>query len=152
MIQLNKYKLHDQLFNNLQTYFRKCLRRRRKRQPRSVKLSKQKKQSKLQTLINTNNNDFCLHITHQIKETQTQSYQEIQETILTYTKAATTSPPAHSSCLMKIAYMLNVNRPILLYSYGKYIYSFKTVKAQILIVIHFIVISTSLHIFVLKVQ
>ncbi|WZY78147.1 hypothetical protein YC2023_024531 [Brassica napus] len=74
--------------------------KRRKRQPRSVKLSKQKKQSKLQTLINTNNNDFCLHITHQIKETQTQSYQEIQETILTYTKAATTSPPAHSSYLL----------------------------------------------------
>ncbi|WZZ26897.1 hypothetical protein YC2023_010298 [Brassica napus] len=34
---------------------------------------------------------------------------EIQETIPTYTKAATTSPTAHSSCLMKIAYMPNVN-------------------------------------------
>ena len=41
--QLNKYKLHGQLFNNLQTYFHRCLRRRRRRQPRSVKLPKQKK-------------------------------------------------------------------------------------------------------------
>ncbi|WZZ28208.1 hypothetical protein YC2023_011609 [Brassica napus] len=41
-------------------------------------------------------------------------------------KAATTSPPNHSFCLMKIAYMLNINRPLLLSSYEKYIYSFKT--------------------------
>ncbi|KAG5375255.1 hypothetical protein IGI04_039851 [Brassica rapa subsp. trilocularis] len=38
---------------------------------------------------------------------------------------ATTSSPAQSSCLMKIAYMLNVNMPMLLSSYEKYIYSFK---------------------------
>ncbi|KAG5393603.1 hypothetical protein IGI04_023566, partial [Brassica rapa subsp. trilocularis] len=56
---------------------------------------------------------------------QTQSHQEIQKTIPTNTKAATTSPPAHSSCLMKIAYMLNVNMPMVLSSYEKYIYSFK---------------------------
>ncbi|WZZ85613.1 hypothetical protein YC2023_114192 [Brassica napus] len=57
---------------------------------------------------------------------QTQSHQEIQETIPKDTNAATTSPPAHSSCLIKIAYMLNVNMPTLLSSYEKYIYSFKT--------------------------
>ncbi|WZY86595.1 hypothetical protein YC2023_032979 [Brassica napus] len=38
--------------------------------------------------------------------------QEIQEIIPTDTKAATTSPPAHFSCLIKIAYMPNINRPI----------------------------------------
>ncbi|KAG5400297.1 hypothetical protein IGI04_014904, partial [Brassica rapa subsp. trilocularis] len=57
---------------------------------------------------------------------QTQSHQEIRETIPTDTKATTTSPPAHSSCIMKIAYMSNVNRPMILFSYEKYIYSFKT--------------------------
>ncbi|WZY72611.1 hypothetical protein YC2023_004851 [Brassica napus] len=31
----------------------------------------------------------------------------------TNTKAATTSPPAHSSCLIKIAHMPNVNMPML---------------------------------------
>ncbi|KAG5376506.1 hypothetical protein IGI04_041102 [Brassica rapa subsp. trilocularis] len=83
--------------------------------------------SKLQTLINTNNNDFCLHITLQIKEKQIQPYQEIQETLIpTDTNVATTSPPAHSSCLMKIAYMPNVNMPMLFSSYEKYINSFKT--------------------------
>ncbi|KAG5378491.1 hypothetical protein IGI04_026333 [Brassica rapa subsp. trilocularis] len=80
---------------------------------------------KLQTLIKTTNNDFCLHITHQIKKKQTQPYKEIQETIPTYTKATTTSPPTHSSCLMKITYMLNVNMPMLLSFYEKCIYSFK---------------------------
>ncbi|WZY94371.1 hypothetical protein YC2023_066700 [Brassica napus] len=40
---------------------------------------------------------------------QPQPHQEIQETIPTYTKAATTSPPTYSSCLMKIAYMPNVD-------------------------------------------
>ncbi|KAF3599938.1 hypothetical protein F2Q69_00035329 [Brassica cretica] len=35
----------------------------------------------------------------------------MQETIPTDTKAATTSLPAHSSCLMKIAYMLNFVKP-----------------------------------------
>ncbi|WZZ51081.1 hypothetical protein YC2023_051188 [Brassica napus] len=32
---------------------------------------------------------------------QTQPQQKIQETIPTDTKAATTAPPAHSSCLIK---------------------------------------------------
>ena len=63
--------------------------------------------------------NFCLHIIHQIKEKQTQPHQEIQETIQTDTKAATTSPHAHYSCLMKIAYMPNVNRPMLKSSYEK---------------------------------
>ncbi|WZZ45975.1 hypothetical protein YC2023_042234 [Brassica napus] len=40
-------------------------------------------------------------------EKQTQPHPQIQETIPIDTKEATTSPPAHSSCLMKIAYMLN---------------------------------------------
>ncbi|KAG5375313.1 hypothetical protein IGI04_039909 [Brassica rapa subsp. trilocularis] len=78
------------------------------------------------TMINTNNNDFCLHITHQIKEKQTQPHQEIQEIIPTDTNAATTSPLVHSSCLLNIAYMLNVNGSMLLSSYEKFIYSFKT--------------------------
>ena len=77
-------------------------------------------------MINTTNNDFCSHIPHQIKNKQTQPQQEIQETIPTDTKVATTAPPAHSSCLIKIAYMSNVNRPMLLSSYEKYINSFKT--------------------------
>ncbi|KAG2246150.1 hypothetical protein Bca52824_085778 [Brassica carinata] len=47
---------------------------------------------------------------------QTQPQQEIQETIPTDTKAATTTPPAHSSCHIKIAYMSNVNMPMLLSS------------------------------------
>ena len=91
-----------------------------------MKLPKQKKKSKLRTLINTNKNDFCLHITHHIKEKQTHPHHEIQETILTYTKAATTFPPAHSSYFMKIAYMLNVNMSMILSSYEKYINSFET--------------------------
>ena len=91
-----------------------------------MKLPEQKKQSKLWTLINTANNDFCLHIIHQIKDKQTQPQQEIQETIPTDTKAATTSPHAHFSCLIKIAYMPNVNMPMILSSYEKYINSFKT--------------------------
>ncbi|KAG5407838.1 hypothetical protein IGI04_013957 [Brassica rapa subsp. trilocularis] len=62
---------------------------------------------------------FCGH-------KQTQPQQEIQETIPTDTKATTTAPPAHFSCFIKIAYMPNVNRPMLLYSYEKYINSFKT--------------------------
>ena len=70
-------------------------------------------------MINITNNDFCLHITHQIKDKQTQPHQNIQETIPTDTKAAITSPPAHSSCLIEIAYMPNVNRPMLKSSYEK---------------------------------
>ncbi|KAG5406284.1 hypothetical protein IGI04_012403, partial [Brassica rapa subsp. trilocularis] len=64
--------------------------------------------------------------TIKIKDKQTQPQQEIQETIPTDTKAATTSLPAHSSCLIKIAYMPSVNMPMLLSSYEKYINSFKT--------------------------
>ena len=89
-------------------------------------IPKQKKQSKLRTLINTTSSNFCLHITYQIKEKQTQLHQEIQETIQTDTKATTTSPPAQSSCRMKITYMLNVKRLMLLSSYKKYINLFKT--------------------------
>ncbi|WZZ03384.1 hypothetical protein YC2023_089305 [Brassica napus] len=47
--------------------------------------------------------------TQNSQKKQTQPHQEIQETISTDTKAATTSPPAHSSCLIKIAYMSDVN-------------------------------------------
>ncbi|WZZ57036.1 hypothetical protein YC2023_057143 [Brassica napus] len=46
------------------------------------------------------------------KETNTKADQEIQETILTNTKAAATSSPAHSSYLMKIAYMLNMKQEL----------------------------------------
>ncbi|KAG5383713.1 hypothetical protein IGI04_035183 [Brassica rapa subsp. trilocularis] len=51
---------------------------------------------------------------------------KIQKTISKDKKAATTAPPAHSSCLIKIAYMSNVNMPMLLSSYEKHINSFKT--------------------------
>ncbi|KAG5375734.1 hypothetical protein IGI04_040330 [Brassica rapa subsp. trilocularis] len=37
--------------------------------------------NKLQTLINTNNNDICLYIIHQIKEKQTQPHQEIRDNL-----------------------------------------------------------------------
>ncbi|WZZ58274.1 hypothetical protein YC2023_058381 [Brassica napus] len=56
---------------------------------------------------------------------KSRSRQEIQETIPTDTKVATTYPHAHSSCLMKIADMHNVNMPMLLSSYKKYINLFK---------------------------
>ena len=91
-----------------------------------MKLPKQKKQGKLWTLINTTYNDLFLHITNQIKDKQTQPQQEIQETIPTDTNAATTAPHAHSSCLIKIVYMSNINRPMLLSFYEKYINPFKT--------------------------
>ncbi|WZZ50263.1 hypothetical protein YC2023_050370 [Brassica napus] len=43
-------------------------------------------------------------------------YIKIQDKIPTDTKTTTTSPPAHSSCLIKTAYMPNVNRSMLLSS------------------------------------
>ncbi|KAG5382898.1 hypothetical protein IGI04_034368 [Brassica rapa subsp. trilocularis] len=47
------------------------------------------------------------------------SYPKFVITIPIDTNAATTSPPAHSSCLIKIAYMSNVNWSVLLSSYEK---------------------------------